>query len=312
MNLYSQLISFITGLCLLFSTTSCSSFAGLLQASATPAPLNTATRQPTLAGVFAYTHTPTLEITLTPSATGTATPLPTITVTPSPSPSPTIDALACLPAEEAEYGRVRWVSDGDTIVVEIDESLYSVRYLGIDAPAFIPSVEYMGPLAKERNIELVDGRVVRLFKGAAERDRFGQLLRYVVVEGGVFVNFQLALEGLARAQATPPGGACAAILQQAEQIARQAQLGVWKATPTRRPTFTPVPSVTRSASPTSTPTSTPTPTLSGSITPSLTPTATETISGTLTTTPTPSSTATSTASPGPESATPTPSPSPTP
>ena len=162
MNLYSRLMAFIAGFYLLFSTTSCSYVRGLVQPTATPAPLSTLTRRPTPVGVAAAsTSTPTLDITLTPVET--ATPLPTVTITPSPSPSPTIDSLTCLSMSAAEYGVVRWVSDGDTIVVEIDDALYSVRYLGIDAPAFIPSVEYMGPVAKERNIEVEEGRVVRLF-----------------------------------------------------------------------------------------------------------------------------------------------------
>ena len=158
--------------------------------------------------------------------------------------------------------------------------------------------EVVGPVAKERNIEFVEGRVVRLFKDVTDQDRFGQLLRYVLVEGGVFVNFQLALEGLAKVQAYPSALSCTAPLQQAEQIARQAQLGIWKATPTRPPTFTPIPSATPTASPTRTATATSTPTLSGSVTPSLTPTPTTTQTGQATLTQTPTPTITETPSQG--------------
>jgi hypothetical protein len=162
---------------------------------------------------------------------------------------------------------VQWVSDGDTIVVDIDGTLYSVHYLGVDSPAYIPNIEYMGPVAMERNTEIMTGRNVRLVKDAPDRDRFGELLRYVILDDGVFVNFELLIEGLGRLSSLSTELACESTFRQAEGIARLNQVGIWMATPTKPPTFTPIPTATRTWTPTATRTGTATPTHSGSITP---------------------------------------------
>jgi endonuclease YncB( thermonuclease family) len=287
----SKWLVYLTSLLMLFSTSTCSGLGSLLRPSPTARAPITPVGQPTPLEVAVYTRTPTDTATLPPSPTHSATPLPTETITPSPTATATIDALGCLPAGEAAYGMVRWVSDGDTIVVEIDGSLYSVHYLGIDTPAYIPDIAYMGPVAIERNNELVVGRSVKLVKDLPDRDRFGQLLRYVILDDGVFVNFELLIEGLARLDPLPAGLACEATFRQAEAIAHAGQIGVWMATPTRPPTFTPFPTTTRTATPTVTQSATSTPTLSGSITPSATNSQTATV------TPVASLTATSTLQP---------------
>jgi endonuclease YncB( thermonuclease family) len=282
----------------------CTNLTNLLHPSPAPTVQLKAVDRPTMEGAVVYTRTPTLTSTFSPSPTPSAAPSPTITVTPSPTPTATINALACLPTNATTYGLVQWVSDGDTIVVDIDGTLYSVHYLGVDAPAYIPAIEYIGPVAMERNTELVTGRSVRLVKDVPDRDHFGELLRYVILDDGVFVNFELLIEGLGRLAPLSMELACDTIFRQAEEIARANQVGIWMATPTRPPTFTPIPTATRTWTPTATRTNTPTPTLSGSITPSAT-----SVTSTVSPTPT-SSTVTATSQTTPQ-ATFTSSPTPT-
>lgn len=287
-------------------STGCSIVTDLLDSSPTPGTISQPTRTVTytLLPTVTFTSTPTL--TLTPTPTSTASVEPTLTLTPSLIPSATLDPLACLPPNEPQQAMVRWVSDGATIVVDIGGTLYSVRYIGIAAPQYIPVVEYMSPVAKTRNAELVTNRPVHLIQDLSERDRHGQLLRYVLVDG-TFVNYQLVKEGLARALAVPPDVACAGAFQEAEGVAQGNQIGIWKATPTRFPTFTRIPTNTPTSTPRPTYTGTVTPTPSGSETPTPTSTSTwtpsgsptltttGTITGTLTITPTETPTGTPTA-----------------
>ncbi len=151
---------------------------------------------------------------------------PTRTLTPTLTPN----VFACLPpGEPDEVAQVQWVTDGDTIVVELQGRPKSVRYLGIDAPAYLPNSRFIGPLAFRQNRQLVEGQIVSLYRDGADSDETGQLLRYVVTHG-VFVNLELVRLGLARAtEATGTGTACAASLRAAEQTAQTSGVGLWSA-----------------------------------------------------------------------------------
>jgi endonuclease YncB( thermonuclease family) len=249
----------------------------------------------------------------TPSETPTLSETPTPTETPTPSFTPLFtrdpDPAACLPPRAPyETGLALWANEGDTLVVDIAGAVYSVRYIGIDAPVNIPyAAAYKGPPAAKRNQELTAGRVVRLYRSATDYDAYGQLLRYVVLDDGVFLNYQMVEEGLARAIPEAPDVACAAKFSQAEEYARANLLGLWaplpptpvpSATRTPRPTFTlrptstPRPSATPGASPTPSlsPTTSLSPTVSGATPATLVPSETLTPSVTLTPSPTPSGT----------------------
>jgi endonuclease YncB( thermonuclease family) len=127
---------------------------------------------------------------------------------------------------KTDYGIVKWVTDGDTIVVDIRGDLHTVRYLGIDAPSDSVKVEFMGQTAAQRNSDLVLNRVVRLVSGVSDKDQFGQLLRYVFAVD-MFVNYELVREGLARANNDQLDGECAETFALAEQAAKQETLGLW-------------------------------------------------------------------------------------
>ena len=101
-----------------------------------------------------------------------------------------------------ELARVVNVIDGDTIWVEIQGVVESVRFLGIDAPETegpYSDGECYGEEAKARLGEvLVEGVVVLMNdEEVSDRDRYGRLLRYVHLPDGTSVNGLMIEEGYA-------------------------------------------------------------------------------------------------------------------
>ncbi|NCU44738.1 hypothetical protein EOM71_03620, partial [Candidatus Falkowbacteria bacterium] len=94
---------------------------------------------------------------------------------------------------------VKRVIDGDTIEL-IDGQ--KVRYIGIDAPELAQASgqasQCLADEAKQRNQALLAGGVLKLVADSGgDKDTYGRLLRYVYV-GDLFLNQQLAAEGLAK------------------------------------------------------------------------------------------------------------------
>lgn len=134
---------------------------------------------------------------------------------------------ACIPSNTHRIqARVQHVVDGDTIRVLIDGESYPVRYIGIDTPEDTETVEYFGAEATAKNIELVAGKTVTLIEDVSEVDRYGRLLRYVLVDD-LFVNLALVAQGYAHAVTYPPDVSCNTTLQQAEHEAKTNLQGLW-------------------------------------------------------------------------------------
>lgn len=134
-----------------------------------------------------------------------------------------IPATSQIPSQTGAVQVVR-VVDGDTLDVVIDGERYRVRYIGIDSPEL---GESLADLATARNRALVTGQTVHLVKDQSETDRYGRLLRYVYLDDGRLINELLVQEGLARVTLFPPDTELANRLQEAEQRARSAALGIW-------------------------------------------------------------------------------------
>jgi micrococcal nuclease len=131
--------------------------------------------------------------------------------------------LSCAPVATESQVKVVRVIDGDTI--EIAGGAH-VRYIGMDTPETYPKVEFYGPEAKAKNIELVEGKLVTLEKDVSDTDKYGRLLRYVYVDG-VFVNGELVRLGYAEAVSYPPDTRYQWQLEQLEKEAKAAKLGIW-------------------------------------------------------------------------------------
>jgi micrococcal nuclease len=134
------------------------------------------------------------------------------------------NTLECIPDSSApERATVLEVLDGDTIVVDVAGKRDEVRYIGMDAPERGDDASTSATLA---NAELVYGQEITMFQDVSDKDRFGRLLRYVVVDGA-FVNLRLVETGLALARQYPPDVACAGAFAEAEYSSRTRGVGIW-------------------------------------------------------------------------------------
>jgi micrococcal nuclease len=104
---------------------------------------------------------------------------------------------------------------------------YNVRYIGIDTPeVWPPPAEPFGDEATELNRDLVDNKRVTLVRDtqAADQDRYGRLLRFVVLEDR-FINAEIVAAGLGRYYVSPND--CGSVFYQSEQQAKADKLGLW-------------------------------------------------------------------------------------
>ncbi len=123
---------------------------------------------------------------------------------------------------------VRWVDDGDTIV--LDNGL-KVRYLGINAPEIAhhnrPG-EPFGQEALKYNIKLVKGKRVRLETDIEKYDRYGRLLAYVFLKDGTFVNLEMVKAGYAYVLFLNPCLRYASKLLAAQRQAMLVHKNIWQ------------------------------------------------------------------------------------
>ena len=132
-------------------------------------------------------------------------------------------------AKRLERHRVRWVIDGDTIVLENHQK---VRYAGINAPEIPHEDEPGEPFGKEAlraNIKLVKGKMVIIEPAEEPRDRFGRLLAYVFLPNGDLVQERLVSLGLAFVCYLPPNLKYYQRLLETQRKAISESRGLWGA-----------------------------------------------------------------------------------
>jgi micrococcal nuclease len=125
--------------------------------------------------------------------------------------------------------------DGDTIEVRIDGASedVKVRLLGVDTPESVDPrrpVECFGKEASKYTASHVDGRRVRLEADpkADEVDKYGRLLRNVILADGTDLNASLVSDGYAHAYLSFPLDARRkAELTRLQEGARLAKRGLW-------------------------------------------------------------------------------------
>jgi len=227
------IIPFFIGLCLwgLLITTIASPSIHLTSTLSQPTFTTTPTRTNTII------VTPTITNTSTITSTPTETPTPTITFTPTLTSTPTITLPAAVgascvdPKAERILAKVARITDGDTIVVNINGTEYKLRYIGMDAPETSAAG---GSQATAYNSLLVAGKNVTLVKDESEVDRFDRLLRYVFV-GDVFVNYEMVRAGYATSGSWPPDTDCDQVFATTYNQAIINMAGLWAPTSTPKP-----------------------------------------------------------------------------
>jgi endonuclease YncB( thermonuclease family) len=123
-----------------------------------------------------------------------------------------------------QVAQVTQVIDGATIQVSMNGALYTVRYIGVDAPALN---QCNGMQARNANAALVGGQTVRMEADAVDATADGTLLRYVYVLRGNMANEQMILNGYARAAIGTPNIKHQGDLNDMEQQARTRRSGGW-------------------------------------------------------------------------------------
>ena len=147
---------------------------------------------------------------------GCESPLATPTVPPSPAVTPCAD---CVKA------RVVSVVDGDTIRVDVDGAVSSLRYIGIDTPE---SAQPGYKTATDVNRGLVLGQTVWLEKDTSDTDVHNRLLRYVWLADGRMVNEEIVRAGVAQAARYWPDVRYQPRLEAAATEAWRAKAGFWQ------------------------------------------------------------------------------------
>ena len=130
-----------------------------------------------------------------------------------------------------QSAEVREVMTGDTLRLKGGKIL---RYVGMQAPprqSIIPLIRQYGETSFEFNRKIVEGQKVFIEWGPQIRNERGELLGYVFLEDGTFVNLQILKAGHAKLRMPPPNKRYAADLRQAELQARRSKLGLWKEEP---------------------------------------------------------------------------------
>jgi micrococcal nuclease len=145
--------------------------------------------------------------------------------------------LSVLLAATPQTAQVLAVHDGDTITVRLDGVTEKVRLVGIDSPelqderqAYRDAAYAARDYARGR----LGGEKVTLEAEPrqADRDAYGRLLRYVILDDGTNINLEFVRKGYARVydkfQFTLKQR-----FKAAEAEAKVEKLGVWKLPPGR-------------------------------------------------------------------------------
>jgi micrococcal nuclease len=130
-----------------------------------------------------------------------------------------------------ETGTVLRVVDGDTLVVRIGGRAEKVRLIGVDTPESVDPrrpVQYYGREASEFTRRAAGGKRVTLLRetGTGDRDRYGRLLRYVVLPDGSLLNGEIIRQGYGHAYLRYPFARMEEF-RALERQARDRHLGLW-------------------------------------------------------------------------------------
>ena len=134
-------------------------------------------------------------------------------------------------ALERQPAIVSEVLTGDSVQLAGGKTL---KYIGIQSPplqSLVPLVRDYGKNAFEFNKNLVSGKKIWVEWDSQIRDNKNNLLGYVFLEDGTFVNQQIAKSGNGKVALLPPNTRYSSTLRRAELDARRDRRGLWKEEP---------------------------------------------------------------------------------
>ena len=133
----------------------------------------------------------------------------------------------CLNADEALPASIARVTDGDTVVLSDGRR---VRLIGINTLELNSTLTQDQEWAVSAKVELekqIQAKRVSLILGLEEFDRHERTLAHLRLNDGSSVAEALISKGLGVSIAVGSNKRCAGQYERAEQIARQARLGIW-------------------------------------------------------------------------------------
>src|SRR5680860_508462 len=130
------------------------------------------------------------------------------------------------PTPQKPESNVVEVIDGDTIIVEKDQTEQTIRLIGIDTPELS---ECFGKEARAKAKEILNGKIVRLKadETQANKDIYDRLLRYIILPDGTNLNLELTKLGYAREYTFEAPYKYQTEFKQAQQSAKGNKLGLW-------------------------------------------------------------------------------------
>jgi len=135
--------------------------------------------------------------------------------------------ISATTAVKQKWISVKWVSDGDTIVLGDGQH---VRYIGINAPEVAHDdykAEAFGYAAKKYNQSIVQSKKVRLEFDKETYDRYGRLLAYIYLLDGTFINKEMIEKGFAYLLPRSPNLKYVKMFLQTQRDAMSAKQGMW-------------------------------------------------------------------------------------
>ncbi len=138
---------------------------------------------------------------------------------------------SCVWAIDKQSAVVREVLTGDSVRLQGGKIL---KYAGVQAPplqSILPLVRQYGEASRDFNRNLVESKKILIEWGPQIRDSQNNLLGYVFLENGTFVNNELLRLGHARLRMLPPNTRYSGTFRQTEMAARRLKSGLWKEEP---------------------------------------------------------------------------------
>ena len=153
----------------------------------------------------------------------------------TPNPTPTKQPAPTVPVgtnSQFQYYAVTNVVDGDTIKVNINGTVETLRLIGMDTPETVDPrkpVQCFGKEASNKAKELLSGTKVRLEKDPTqgELDKYGRTLAYIYREDGLFYNKHMIEQGYAHEYTYNTPYKYQAEFKAAENSAQENMRGLW-------------------------------------------------------------------------------------
>lgn len=145
-----------------------------------------------------------------------------------------VKQITTTPKEQTGYTyySVVEVVDGDTVKININGTVETLRLIGLDTPETVDprkEVQCFGKEASNKGKELLIGKKVRLEKDSTQgdKDKYGRTLAYIYTESGIFYNKYMIEQGYAHEYTYNSAYKYQAEFKEAQRLAQQNQSGLW-------------------------------------------------------------------------------------